>query len=145
MNKKAVSCPVETTLAVIHGRWKVLVIHHLLDGVKRFGELHRAMACRRVYLHPVRWTSLGLSLIEAMHLGMPVVALATTEATRAVPPEAGVVSTRLEEIEEALVELAADHAAARRMGRAARDAALAHYALPRFLADWDRLLDEVTR
>ncbi len=43
MTKKSVSCPVETTLAVIHGRWKVLVIHHLLDGIKRFGELHRAL------------------------------------------------------------------------------------------------------
>ena len=54
------------------------------------------MARRRVYLHPVRWTSLGLSLIEAMHLGMPVVALDTTEAAEAVPPEAGVVSNRPE-------------------------------------------------
>lgn len=41
--KKAVSCPVETTLRVLGGRWKVLVIHHLLDGVKRFGELSRAL------------------------------------------------------------------------------------------------------
>lgn len=43
MAKKSVSCPVETTLEVLHGRWKVLVIHHLLDGVKRFGELHRLL------------------------------------------------------------------------------------------------------
>jgi DNA-binding HxlR family transcriptional regulator len=43
MNKKVVTCPVETTLAVIHGRWKVLVIRQLLDGIKRFGELHRAL------------------------------------------------------------------------------------------------------
>jgi hypothetical protein len=42
--------------------------------------LHDEIAQRRVYLHPIRWTSLGLSLIEAMHSGMPVVALATTEA-----------------------------------------------------------------
>ncbi len=41
--KKSVSCPVETTLAVIHGRWKVLILHYLFDGVKRFGELHRAL------------------------------------------------------------------------------------------------------
>ncbi len=34
-------------------------------------ELHTAMAERRMYLHPVRWTSLGLSLLEAMHLGLP--------------------------------------------------------------------------
>jgi DNA-binding HxlR family transcriptional regulator len=44
MPKKSVHCHVETTLGVIHGRWKVLVIHHLLEGVKRFSELHRALA-----------------------------------------------------------------------------------------------------
>jgi DNA-binding HxlR family transcriptional regulator len=44
MATKSVSCPVETTLEVIHGRWKVLVIHELLDGVRRFGELNKALA-----------------------------------------------------------------------------------------------------
>ena len=43
MSLKSVSCPVEATLRVIDGRWKVLVIHHLLDGTKRFSELHRAL------------------------------------------------------------------------------------------------------
>lgn len=109
------------------------------------GRLHADMAHRRVYLHPVRWTSLGLSLLEAMHLGMPVVALATTEVPVAVPPEAGVVSTNLEAIEAALAALAADHTSAIRMGIAAREAALARYSLARFLADWDRLLHEVTQ
>lgn len=44
MSQKSVSCPVETTIRVIGGRWKVLVIHHLLDGTKRFSELHRALS-----------------------------------------------------------------------------------------------------
>lgn len=42
-NKKSVSCPVETTIAAIGGRWKVLVIHHLLEGTQRFGELTRLL------------------------------------------------------------------------------------------------------
>jgi hypothetical protein len=54
---------------------------------------HAALARRRVYVHPFRWTSLGLTLIEAMQLGMPVVAVGATEAYEAVPPGAGVVST----------------------------------------------------
>lgn len=40
---KQVSCPVETTLAVIAGRWKVIILHFLLPGPKRFNELHRLL------------------------------------------------------------------------------------------------------
>lgn len=40
---KAVTCPVETTLRVIEGRWKVMVLHYLLSGTKRFNELHRLL------------------------------------------------------------------------------------------------------
>ena len=107
--------------------------------------LHTEMARRRAYLHPIRWTSLGLSLLEAMHLGMPVVALATTEVPDAVPPEAGVVSTRVEVLRDALRRLVDDPEQARAMGKAAREAALARYGLARFLADWDRVLAEVAR
>ncbi|MGE5636866.1 MAG: glycosyltransferase [Nocardioidaceae bacterium] len=106
-------------------------------------RLHEEMARRRVYLHPIRWTSLGLSLLEAMLLGMPVVALDTTEVRAAVPPEAGVVSNDLRVLGEALRELAADPELARRRGRAARTAALRRYSLERFLRDWDELLEQL--
>jgi glycosyltransferase involved in cell wall biosynthesis len=105
-------------------------------------ELHTEMARRRAYLHPIRWTSLGLSLLEAMHLGMPVVALGTTEAHEAVPPAAGTVSTRLDVLADALRELMADPDAAAERGRAARAAALERYGLARFHADWDEVLAE---
>jgi Glycosyl transferases group 1 len=103
-------------------------------------ELHTEMARRRAYLHPIRWTSLGLSLLEAMHLGMPVVALGTTEAHEAVPPEAGTVSTRLDVLAAALRRLMDDPEEAAERGRAARAAALRRYGLDRFHADWDDVL-----
>jgi Glycosyl transferases group 1 len=104
---------------------------------------HDELAQRRVYLHPIRWTSLGLTLLEAMHLGMPVVALATTEVPEAVPDEAGLVSNDLSELEAALRRLVRDPEEARERGLAARRAALVRYGLDRFLADWDALLSEV--
>ncbi|MGW0191390.1 glycosyltransferase [Streptomyces sp. NPDC003362] len=106
-------------------------------------ELHAAMAERRLYLHPVRWTSLGLSLLEAMHLGMPVVALATTEAVEAVPPGAGVVSTRPRVLAEAARRYLAEPDAAAEDGARARQAALGRYGLKRFLNDWERVMTEV--
>jgi glycosyltransferase involved in cell wall biosynthesis len=109
----------------------------------RQDELHAEMARRRVYVHPYRWTSLGLSLLEAMHLGMPVVALATTEASSAVPACAGVVSNRIDELKEAIAWLVRDAGAAREMGMAARACARKRYGLARFLRDWDAVFDEV--
>jgi hypothetical protein len=116
-----------------------------IDGIDDLPQerLHDEMARRRVYLHPVRWTSLGLSLIEAMHIGMPVVALATTEVVEAVPPEAGVVSNRIEVLGDALARLAEDHGEAAAMGAAGRRWALERFGLERFQADWDDVLEEV--
>jgi hypothetical protein len=103
-------------------------------------RMHRELARRRVYVHTSRWTSLGLSLIEAMQLGMPIVALATTEAV-SIPPSAGVVSTQPEVLVGAIWRLIHDPAEAREVGAAAREVALSRYGLGRFLADWAMLLD----
>ena len=111
----------------------------------RQDELHAEMARRRAYLHPIRWTSLGLSLIEAMALGMPVVALATTEVPEAVPATAGVVSTDVSELRAGLARLIDDPDEARARGGAARRAAVDRFGLGRFLGDWDSLLEEVAR
>jgi hypothetical protein len=107
-------------------------------------RMHAEVARRRAYLHLCRWTSLGLSLIEAMQMGMPVIALATTEAVAAVPPGAGVLDTRVDTLVEAAHWLIDEPAEARRLGARARQAALSRYGLDRFLADWDRILEEET-
>jgi len=36
----ATNCPVDTTLKMIGGKYKALILWHLLDRVLRFGELH---------------------------------------------------------------------------------------------------------
>jgi len=108
-------------------------------------DLHSEMARRRVYVHPYRWTSLGLSLLEAMHIGMPVVALATTEVVSAVPSCAGVVSNRIDELTDAIKWLVSDRRAAMEMGMAARACAKKRFGLQRFLRDWDSVFTEVAR
>lgn len=42
-SKKTATCPVETTIEAIGGKWKVLIIHHLLTSTRRFGELTRLL------------------------------------------------------------------------------------------------------
>jgi hypothetical protein len=120
------------------------------DAVRCVGDLpsarlHDELARRRFYLHPVRWTSLGLSLIEAMHLGMPVVGLATTEAVHAVPPDAGVLSTDVDTLVAAARTLAAEPELAARLGSRAREVALARYGLAAFLDSWDELIRRTAR
>lgn len=115
------------------------------DRIRAFEDfpqdrMHREIARRRVYLHTTRWTSLGLALIEAMMLGMPVVAVGTTEAPLVVPSAAGVVATRLPDLARGVSHFLADPDAARVAGQAARAYALSRFGLERFLADWDRLL-----
>lgn len=119
------------------------------DSLREMGDLpqhklHGEVARRRVYLHTPRWTSLGLSLIEAMALGMPVVSLAVTEAVAAVPAEAGVVATRVDALVAALAELTAEPERAAVMGECARSVALRDFGLDAFLNRWERLLSEVT-
>ncbi|MCW2532612.1 MAG: transferase [Blastococcus sp.] len=132
-------------LAGLHERYGLDPARVALHEDPPQAAMHAALARRRVYVHPVRWTSLGLSLLEAMHLGMPVVGLATTEVVEAVPAEAGVLSTRPGLLWDAVRTYLHDEDAARLAGKAARAAALERYGLDRFLRDWDRLLGEVTR
>lgn len=41
--KKLPKCPVETTLALLNNKWKVLIIRDLMSGTKRFGALKQTL------------------------------------------------------------------------------------------------------
>lgn len=118
------------------------------DNVRGRGDvlppsLHQQVARRRVYLHTARWTSLGVSLVEAMHLGMPVVAVASTMTPLSVPSQAGVVTADVDTLAEALRYYVADPEAALAAGKSARQFAVQHFGLDRFLQEWDELIEAV--
>jgi glycosyltransferase involved in cell wall biosynthesis len=107
-------------------------------------ELAAAIAPYRFFFHPVRYTSLGLAVVEAMMLGMPVVGFATTELPSVIRSGVdGFVDLRLARLVDAMRALQDDPALARRWGEAARRTALERFHIDRFVADWDRLLCRV--
>lgn len=43
MKQKTYVCPIETTLDIIGGKWKVLILWHLLEHTRRYSELRHLM------------------------------------------------------------------------------------------------------
>jgi DNA-binding HxlR family transcriptional regulator len=43
LSKHGESCPTQATIAVIGGRWKIIILWHLYGGKLRFSELRRKM------------------------------------------------------------------------------------------------------
>ena len=98
----------------------------------------------RFFFNPIRYTSLGLAVCEAMMLGMPIVGLATTEMATAIQNGVtGWVDTDLGRLVTGMRHLLADPGEARRMGDNARRYAQERFALDRFVQEWNRTLQEV--
>jgi glycosyltransferase involved in cell wall biosynthesis len=137
-------------------------------GTEKFGglgdlphrRLHETETRYRFFFNPIRYTSLGLAVIEAMMIGMPVVALATTELPTVIEHgRTGYLSCELPELVEHMRHLLKHPEQAARMGEAARRVAQARFGLDRFVRDWNaafrramelrqaspRLLEEVRR
>lgn len=110
-----------------------------LDGLGEVphAELPALQARYRFFFNPIRYTSLGLAVCEAMLLGMPVLGLATTEMVTVVENgERGYVDTNLDHLIQRMQELLADPAKARTMGQAARRYAEKRFNIERFVHDW---------
>jgi hypothetical protein len=104
-----------------------------------YRDLHRRVAEYRFLFNPIRYTSLPLAVIEAMTIGMPVVALATTELPTVIENGVtGYVSCDVDELVARMRELLADHDTARRLGENARAVARERFGLERFIRDWNK-------
>src|SRR5690606_18832670 len=108
-------------------------------------ELVPFVARYRFFFNPIRYTSLGLAMCEAMAAGVPIVAFATTEVGAVVENGvSGLVDTRLETLVDGMQRLLADPDEARRLGVRARRAAAARFGIARFVRDWNAAFAEVT-
>lgn len=109
------------------------------------GRLPYVLAEYRFFFNPIRYTSLGLAVCEAMMLGLPVVGLATTElATVVENGVSGYVDTDVGRLVDRMHALLADPGQARRLGEGARRAARERFGIGRFVRDWNEALALVT-
>ncbi|AKD54002.1 glycosyltransferase [Spirosoma radiotolerans] len=115
-------------------------------GEIHYSQLHQTVAEYRFLFSPMRYSSLPLAVIEAMTIGMPIVALATTELPRVIQNGVhGFVSTDPDELMDAMEQLLDNPAEARRMGDNARELARRDFGLDRFVADWNAVFAELTQ
>jgi glycosyltransferase involved in cell wall biosynthesis len=118
-----------------------------LDGLGEVShaELSAFQSHYRFFFHPVRYTSLGLAVCEAMMVGLPIVGLATTELTTVIENDvSGYVNTNLEALVNRMEELLQDPQKARRLGEGARAVAIARFNINRFIQDWCDVFERVT-
>jgi hypothetical protein len=108
-------------------------------------QLPTFQARYRFFFNPIRYTSLGLAVCEAMMLGMPIVGLATTEmATVIENGVSGYVDTNVDRLVAVMQRLLENPAEARRLGAGARQCAEARFNMQRFAHDWDVAFAMVT-
>ena len=98
----------------------------------------------RFFFNPIRYTSLGLSVCEAMMLGMPIVGLATTEMTMVIQNYvSGYVDTNVNAVIDVMQHLLKHPEEAQRMSQNARQVAEKRFSIDRFIRDWDRAFARV--
>jgi len=120
---------------------------HELGGVDSLShrQLLEFESHYRFIFNPIRYTSLGLAVCEAMMVGMPIVGLATTEMATAIRNGfSGYIDTNVQTLVAHMRRLLDNPAEARWLGRGARRQALQRFNIDRFISDWNEAFALVT-
>jgi glycosyltransferase involved in cell wall biosynthesis len=100
-------------------------------------ELHSFISRYRFFFNPIRYTSLGLAVCEAMMVGMPVIGLATTEMPVSVENDvSGFIHTNVNFLVEKMKLLLEDHSKALILSEGAKSSAIQKFNIARFTWDW---------
>src|SRR5690606_37056235 len=100
----------------------------------------------RFFFNPIRYTSLGLAVLEAMMLGVPVVALATTELAVTIQNgKNGFIHTDVNYLKEKMNLLLEDRELAKKIGEEGRKTALELFNIQRFTMEWYNLFEKAIK
>lgn len=106
-------------------------------------EIAAFTAKYRFFFNPIRYTSLGLAICEAMSVGLPIVGLATTELVTVVENgKTGYIATNVDELIDKMQLLLDNPEHARELGANARAYATKRFGIERFARDWERTLTD---
>lgn len=107
-------------------------------------QLPAFMSQYRFMFNPIRYTSLGLAVCEAMALGMPIVGLATTEMAVTIKDgHSGFIHTDVDYLIDRMKFLLDDRTAALTMSKHARETAIEKFNINRFTQEWEALFQHV--
>ncbi len=100
-------------------------------------ELSAFIAQYRFFFNPIRYTSLGLSVCEAMMTGVPIVGLATTEMSVTIKNNySGFIDTNVNRLIQKMEMLLNDREKAKELGEGAKETAFEKFNIERFKKDW---------
>jgi len=113
-------------------------------GEIRNGELQTFISRYRFFFNPIRYTSLGLAVCEAMMTGLPIIGLATTEmAVTVVNDYSGYIHTDVEWLILRMKMLLNNRKKAFDLSRGARETAREKFNIRRFISDWENVFHKV--
>ena len=92
----------------------------------------------RFFFNPIRYTSLGLAVCEAMMTGIPVVALATTEYVTVLNNNvSGIIHTDVDYLIQKMKEMLHDRSFAASIGNEGKKIAEKRFNIERFTKEWE--------
>ena len=99
----------------------------------------------RFFFNPIRYTSLGLAICEAMMQGLPVVGLATTELSTVIDNNvSGFIHTDPRYLIGKMQLMLNNHELAKKIGDEGKKTAMERFNIKRFVSEWESLFAEVT-